>query len=366
VRRVILVLVVILGLGLVPRPALAEPPKAFTEQLKKGRALEANGKHVEAAAALEAALRAVPDDPAALAELGWVQYKQRDLKKAEASTRAALAALLKGSAPDEDNAPFVTPSRIARGEVLYNLGRILEDGSDKPGAIKAYHDAHVAYPRGIVRDQLARLDAAAAAELEPYRPEKMQGPFASIDAFCKSAEKASTGDCECGHALKSEAKRTLAAPFEQVAVFPRRHCGDGSDQELDLAVKVAAGWYVTDTAPSETNSSPDHCGEAEWRFKGATMARSTLRLEYTTKANCNHKANDWGWDERATIAIGVGPSGTPSATPPIISTWDSLPERSHTIKVKLTWSDGAVEVAGKFAHKPDAQNLAGKHPLVFP
>ena len=211
-RRVILVLVVILGLGLVPRPALAEPPKAFTEQLKKGRALEANGKHVEAAAALEAALRAVPDDP------------------------AALAALLKGSAPDEDNAPFVTPSRIARGEVLYNLGRILEDGSDKPGAIKAYHDAHVAYPRGIVRDQLARLDAAAAAELEPYRPEKMQGPFASIDAFCKSAEKASTGDCECGHALKSEAKRTLAAPFEQVAVFPRRHCGDGSDQELVLAV----------------------------------------------------------------------------------------------------------------------------------
>jgi hypothetical protein len=362
---VAVVLAVALTLAIVIRPALADPPKAFTEQRKTGRELEASGKHAEAAAAFGAALRAVPDDPSVLAELGWVQFELKDLKKAEASTRAALAGMLKTSPADEDGMPVITPTRMLRGEVLYNLGRILEASGDKPSAVKAYRDAHTAYPRAAVREQLAKLDAAAAAELEPYRPEKMTGPFASIKAYCESIAKDSkTGDCRCDAPLKNEGGGKLAAPFTQVAVFASRGCSE--DQQVALAVEFAAGWFVATATPMEWNNSLDHCSAARWHFKGATLARSTLRIDYTTTGSCETKGSSWGWDEHSTIAIGVGPSGAPSATSPIALTWDMLPEHTHQIRATLTWSDGAVDVAGKFAEKPDALNFAGKHALVFP
>ena len=71
-------------------------------------------------------------------------------------------------------------------------GRVLEDAGDKAGAIKAYRDSHGAYPRAVVRN-LAKLDAVGAAALEPFHPSKMDGPFASLEAVCKSLETASSG-----------------------------------------------------------------------------------------------------------------------------------------------------------------------------
>jgi len=64
--------------------------------------------------------------------------------------------------------------------------------------------------------------------------------------------------------------------------------------------------------------------------------------------------------------IGVGPSGTPAATPEITTSSEELPGHHHKVKAKLTWTDDTVEVTGKFADKPDVPNLSGKHKLVFP
>ena len=361
---------VALGLSQVlgAQPALARPPKAFTEQLKKGRALEAKGKFAEAAAAFAAALRVAPGDPTALTELGLAQYKQKDLKNAEASTRAALARMAELHPPDDEDVP-VGPVRIARGQALYNLGRVLEDAGDKPGAIKAYRDSHDAYPRAIVRNRLAKLDAASAAELDPFHPSKMDGPFTSVEAVCKSLETASdAGSCSCGDAATVKAGNKPGAPFEQVAAFARRCEDDQANQELEVAVKVASGWYLTAAQPSESdNSVAFHCPGANWIITGLTMAKSTLRLDYRTTTTCARSAREsWGWDESATIVIGVGPSGMPSATPAITTSWDELPGHHHNVKAKLTWTDDTVEVTGKFADKPDVPNLSGKHKLVFP
>src|SRR5262249_7685100 len=110
------------------------------------------------------------DDPKQLAEAGWTAFQKHDLDKAEKLTRQAIAA---------------TSDTELRGAELYNLGRILEDRKDKPGAIAAYKQSLAARRNGTVRDRLGTLDPAAAAELDAFKAEPLQGPFASLEAYCK-------------------------------------------------------------------------------------------------------------------------------------------------------------------------------------
>jgi hypothetical protein len=65
---VAVVLAVALTLAVVIRPALADPPKAFTEQRKTGRELEASGKHAEAAGIARGQARRVARRECALRE----------------------------------------------------------------------------------------------------------------------------------------------------------------------------------------------------------------------------------------------------------------------------------------------------------
>jgi len=187
--------------------------------------------------------------------------------------------------PPDADVP-VGPARIARGQAVYNLGRILEDAGDKPGAIKAYRDSHGAYPRAVVRNRLAKLDAAATAELDPFRPRKMDGPFASVEAVCKSLATTpdAEGTCSCGDAAKMKASNRPGAPFEQVAAFQRRCEDEQATEELEVAVKLASGWYLTSAQPSDSeNSAADHCPGANWIITGLTVAKSTLRLDYAPR-----------------------------------------------------------------------------------
>lgn len=72
--------------------ARAEPPAAdaratYRAALKEGRELAQKGNHVAAVAAFMRALVALPDDPAALSELGLAAREARDLTQAEQATR---------------------------------------------------------------------------------------------------------------------------------------------------------------------------------------------------------------------------------------------------------------------------------------
>ncbi len=361
-------------------PAWAEPNQQATDLLRKGRAAEAKGKHADAAAALEAAAKLTPEDPAVLAELGWVDFELHDLTAAEMNTRGAVGRL-----------PLVTDdlfrndkTNALRGAALYNLGQILEARANKEGAIVAYSDSLKARTNPVVSARLRKLDPAAADAADPLRPTAMQGPFASVGEFCKkvAAPGSSIGgddaDCRCGEALANEGAKKLSRGFDDIAVFPRHGCADGVDQELDVAVKHGRSWYVTAVGTGTVNDGSGHCGQAEWHFAGVTFqplasGGAIARVEYATSGSCSHLANEWGWDNRSVVAIGIGPSDKPSATPDIaeklVDTDGGTTTRKPQVNDTLAWSkDGSLVITGTFANTGLALggDLRGAHHLVFP
>ena len=125
-----------------------EVHKKYGELMALGHKSQQKKDWKSAIGAFEKAVEAVPDDPAALTELGWTAYLAKDLDKAEAATKRAVAS---------DGAPNI------RGAALYNLGLIAEARHDTKGAIAAYIASIKARPHSVVRAALAKLDMAAAA-----------------------------------------------------------------------------------------------------------------------------------------------------------------------------------------------------------
>ena len=110
------------------RPDMQMPiPLDYPSQLREGRRLAAKGSWQEAAAAFAAALRAKPDDAAALSELSFAELLLNRLADAESHAKRALE---RGD----------TPSLKAAS--LYNLGRIAEAQltSKEPETVKKAAD----------------------------------------------------------------------------------------------------------------------------------------------------------------------------------------------------------------------------------
>ena len=188
-----------------PAKLSAADQKKLAAALRTGRELQHKKKFTDAIAAFEQGLAVVADDATLLSELGWTAYLAKDLGKAEAATKKALAA---------QAAPNV------RAATLYNLGLIAEAKSDKAAAAASYFESLRLRPNGAVRQALAKLDPGKAAAFDPFAPAKLQGPFESIAAFCKTTPaKETVGDftigCTCGTQLKA-GKPKLSLPFEQV------------------------------------------------------------------------------------------------------------------------------------------------------
>ena len=354
--------------------AHAEPSKADQTKCKNliddGRTLATAGKLAQAIAKLEACVAIIPDQATALGELGFTAYRAKDYVKAEAATRKAIAS---------QGSPNV------RGASLYNLGLILEDKKDTAGAIAAYTESLRARPHGVVRARLRKLDAKAADAFDPYKPAAMVGPFPTIDAFCKTLPaKIAMGvdntielPCTCGHAVKSA---TASGPFKQLEVF-KRSCGTnelGSD-EYRVAVQRDAGWFV---APLSTLSFIRKCSNDP---KVAVLGVKSLggtqvgQIEFTNPGECT---KDDFWVDRTLVVVGVGASGAPSATPPmIIKRHDEAftqdkdgiingdTETVMDVVLDVTWNaDGTLEVKGKTKglDAAAAGDVIGKHALPFP
>ena len=228
-----------------PWPALADAPKKavplsaaeqkqYDAQLKKGRAAQGKKAYADAIAAFHACVKIAPGDATALGELGWTAYLKKDLALAESSTRQALAA---------------TGSPALRGAVLYNLGLIEEAKSDKPAAIAAYSQSLLVRPNGVVRATLAKLSPEAAAAFDPWKPVALAGPFASIEAYCKTTPKTTPEEfeCECTTDDTKAIKRALPAGILQVETVRHgchAHASEAGEVDYGIAVKVASGWYT--------------------------------------------------------------------------------------------------------------------------
>ncbi|HEV7558715.1 MAG TPA: tetratricopeptide repeat protein [Kofleriaceae bacterium] len=347
-----------------PTPLSATDQKAYTAGLKSGRAAQQTKNWSAAIAAFTAALKVAPDDATLLGELGWTQYQAKDLPAAEASTRKALAGVS-------------TPS--IRGATLYNLGLIEEAKHDSQSAIAAYRESLQVRPNGIVRRALAKLDPSAAAAFDPFKPVAMEGPFASVAAYCATTPKqmADEGfDCSCGQDDTSKVTRHLAAPYQAVETFTHAcgHSGTANGiNNYGLAVKVASGWYVTTMATVRQNR---FCNDSMQLADASTNA-TRLLVKLAIGGDCMGGNGGQRWSETGLVIVG---GSRPAATPLVAVTKhetesdvpydeDKVSRVSADIALELVWgSDNSVTVSGKTKglDANEATNLIGKHTLVFP
>lgn len=365
-------------LMLVALPAAAEtkkPPaltatqkQTYRKKLGEGRKLSGQKKYAEAIVALQAALVANPGEPAVLSELGLAAYMLKDYAKAETWTRQAIA----------NNA---TPS--IKGAALYNLGLILEARHDTKGAIAAYVESLDVRPNSIVRTRLGKLSPDAAKATEPFAPAALQ-PMASVDAFCKALPAPEQGTCAC--TTIKPAPLTLGGAFTDAQIIvrdcPYWEGADKGERFHYLAVKVARGWFATDSELGDYDYNL-WCDEL-----GATATATTvdgkLAVTLAREGSCHgHSEEASDWTTSSLVIVGVGASTKPSATPPIdiVSQETTSPDESYdeTLKgptktvrdVALTakWDkDGTLHLSGKTKglDKSEAARLTSPHRFAFP
>ncbi len=361
------------------RGATAAPDDA----LGKARKLAAAGKHAEAVAALEQAVKAHPDDLAAQAELGFEAYKAKDYARAEAVTRAVIAKVPAPEVPDMDLACRT------RGAALYNLGLILEATNRPRDAAAAYSDSLASRQSRLVREKLQKLDPALAAKRDPLAPDPLAGPFASVAASCEDEYKDAKADAgagwsdgeSCARPPRIAIARKPVPPFDEVVAYqiPPRVA-------LQLAVRIGNQWYrYTLDNSHDLGDDDEHCGPT--RYQGLRLGAvkrevPALQVEYTAvNDGCERRkggghSESWGWSERGLVVIGIGPSGKPSGMPALMThavEWFSEDEGKKTVShagLTLTWPPGVLDVGGK---APDAgtlglsgESLLGHHLIAFP
>jgi len=149
-----------------PRKAKKKLPKEYHQLLRKGRALERQGKHDEAMATFNKALKVVPDDARVLAELSWAALHAKKYDRATAAAKRALAA--------------ATRNRI-KAQALYNLGRIHEANNRKPDALRAYHRSQVLRPHKEVAARIKKLAGKGPAMIVTPLPAAPAGRLPKFD-----------------------------------------------------------------------------------------------------------------------------------------------------------------------------------------
>lgn len=364
------------------RGATAAPDDA----LRKARQLAAAGKHAEAVAALEQAVKAHPDDLAAQAELGFEAYKAKDYAKAEAVTRAVIA---KVPAPKADADTDTGPVNRIRGAARFNLGLILEATNRPKDAAAAYADSLDARQSRAARTRLQKLDPALAAKHDSLAPEPLAGPFASLaescDAELKEAPPDSPPDWPDGESCATPPRIAIAGtprpPFDEVVAYqiPPK-------VELQIAVRMGKQWYRYSFASShDLDVGLPHCGPTTYkavRLGPIKREVPALQVEYTgLNDGCERREgpdhfDNWGWNERGVVVIGLGPSGKPSGMPALVTRavdWDSEDggkKQTSRSGLTLTWAPGALDVGGKVpppgTEPLDAESVLGHHLIAFP
>jgi len=303
--------------------------------------------------------------PRELAEAGWTAFQKHDLVAAEKLTREAVAK--------------AGGDRLVLGAALYNLGRILEARGDKPGAIEAYRGSLTARPNATVRDRLRTLDRAAAESLDPFSPRPMQGPFASIEAYCKKSLDVYTDPAvrailepRCDDSIQELEPTTpakLPGAYQELRVFRVPE-----DALRILAVKIGGDWYMLGLDPFE---APPNC-HGDTIVEGITPRAGALQVTYTIDGHCEHRDWEWEWTERSFVLVGLGPSNQPAMTAPFqlaVTRTDTAPDKPPSkpviaVDLSATWGkDGSLDLAPRRSDREISYRLAdavGHHTFTFP
>lgn len=329
--------------------------RTMATALKRGRQLANKGKHAEAVGALEAALRAVPDEPRVLNELCWEQRAMGNLRGAD--ERCKRAARLTREPP-------------LRAPALYNLGRLLEQQGDNPGAIAAYRKSLKLRENRYVRERLQALDPSAQSDAT--MPSAMDGPFASVDAWCATQQ-----DSPCNtdpHVTQATGDR--GGPWLDAKVLTAGQ----RPEDCVLAARTEKGWFFTRTATCydsifrngvsaqidavDVHSAPGP--ELVVTFRGTDAMR-----DYDEERGRTLCCIEQDFEEL--VVCGVGPSKVPSCTP-TLSLQPPL-EAAGGPGLSVDWSgdelilerdDNLPLDAKKPRLEAGLKSRAGRHRITFP
>jgi len=369
----------------------AEPPASPTSPgaasqaqckaaLKSGRQALAKRDYKAAMTAFVGCLMVDPKNPRVLSELGYAAYKAGELPAAAKYSQQAIE--------------YSAESDL-KGASYYNLGLIAEARGDKAAAIAAYKSSLGARQNSTVRAQLATLDAAAAAALDPFVPQPMTTLHPSLEAFCKAQKAVNKrvaasfdedydGDgpkmkCRCDpKAIESGSLAKPSAPYRAVRIFSNRCERDGGSSDASLtdyflALQTADGWRIESIVSLE---SRHYCSEG---FTLDSLSESDV-IPGGAREILIRWSQDYGCrtgESKNTTYLrvaGIGPSGKPSLTPTITLSSEETGESSSysgddapTTRSVLDFSfdkTGRLILKNREGARKDP-NL-GAHPLVFP
>jgi hypothetical protein len=240
--------------------------------------------------------------------------------------------------------------------------------------MESYRASLALRPHDVVEARLARLGGPA---VETLAPQPMSGPFATIAEACKTFPFHQP-DWTCA-APRVDGPIELPAP--RSPYLEARLIGESApaaDQvesydTCRLAIRVAAGWFVSDGVSCEASKWGRSAVRAlEWQAGGAVIL---WRHEYA--------AGDRGTDRdgkryRTFVTTevvrycGVGSSGVPSCTPriPVRVSEEGDFAYSDVVPYELAATlgdDGVLSISARSAQLDrDAQALLGSRALAFP
>lgn len=375
--------------------AWAEARKAVDAQLQQrvnaaitqGRKLAEQSKYAEAIAAFQSALALAPTTPSALSELGLAHYHLKQYPQAEAALHRALKA---------------TTAPAQRGRALYNLGLVLAAKGDAKGAIAAYKESLSARANQVVLERLRKLDGSAATAFDPVAPRRFSGPFPTLKDTCAAlndcqqraaAEMSSAGldyTCKSKKPLLTVARP--AAPYRAVQLIETT-CGDDdkergsgdSESRIHLLVQSGSGWFATAVGgkvASERTSTFTDFTARELRLTAGPAGAPRIFLRFEEGGGHDVGEGSDAWENEKLVVAGIGPSGVPSATPPLLlrsrETQDpgaaaeeegARPTVQVSAKLKVDLQGDALELSPASSAQSVARaHLAppGKYTLVFP
>lgn len=375
----------------------------YGRALAAGREADRRGQLAAARTAFEQAVAAYPEGAAALSELGWAAYRLHDLPAAEKVTRKAITR-------------SATPK--LRAASLYNLGKILTEKGDKPGAVQAYRESWQARENPVVLAALKALDPQAAALTWPTLS-ALEGPLkpGSTEAaaiqkeFCRTYfwaevkkyqvdnfdEEWQKGSGKEQPECQSKAIALAQTPgrFRQALLLQAEASANHFTQRtFSIVVQTESGWYG---APLRSSFDGRSDGEsAELGEAGQQGAALLVRIDETHRDELDSlrfwKGVDKDISEPPTqyeltgyaYVIGIGPSGRPSLSSAIATrrqrtlSWIAKDRKETAEKVydvKLQ-PDGSLVIAAPRISRngitkqefPDDVLLTavGSFPLAFP